>query len=210
METNDSIKNDSIKTETIGKMEQLEEAILQEESFEAIDIQSVMTRQDYKSLRYFFLHTMKPRRMRNVVVALIAGVVFLVLGEVGVLSEITLRIGLYGLVLLIFVYLWIDAQASKLEKPVKDIEKHQQNITIDNEGFRVEWIDYSVPFEYTWDLVASVFETEEHFFFFVKRLNAIILPKRDISTQDIIRIRELTEKKIIPMKIQIMRKKDHA
>ena len=190
--------------------EKNQEMIPQEPPIEVTTVESVMNRQDYKALRYYFLHKMKPYRMRNVVIALIAGIACICLGTVGVLPWLTNRIGLYGLFLLILVYLWIDAQASKLEKPVKSIEGHKQILTFAEDGFRVEWIDYSVPFEYTWDLVAYAFETEDHFFFFVKRLNAIILPKREVEEEKLAKIRELVETKIIPLKDQIKQKKDKA
>jgi hypothetical protein len=168
-----------------------------------ITVQAMISRQDYKALKSYFLHKMKPYRIRNVRIALAAGIVFLIIGEAGILPWLTLRIGLYGLLVLLFAYLWIDAQASKLEKPGKAIEGHQQTVTVSDAGFHVEWIDYSVPFDYTWDLLAYAFETEDYFFFFVKRLNAIIVPKKEIEEENCAAIRDMIAKNILPVKDQI-------
>ena len=162
---------------------------------EKIVVETVMLRWDYSALRAYYMYKIKPGRIRNLVILLVLCGCLVALGmaQINFLPTILYQVGLVGLFVLTYTFIKIDSNARKLEKPGKSVGNRLQKMALSDKGFRVEWVNYNVPLEYRWENVMRKAETENHFFIFVDKLAAIIIPKRKIKEEKLEAIRQLIE-----------------
>lgn len=162
---------------------------------EPITVDTIMSRWDYSSLRAYYMYKLKPGRMKKLMLLLAACGALVALGREGPLPEIVYQGGLFGLFVLAIILIRQDSNARKLEKPGKSIGHRLQRMTLSEDGLQVEWENYGIPLEYSWADVLLAAETENHFFFFVDKLAALVLPKREMGPEILSAIQELAGRK---------------
>ena len=178
-------------TELMKQTEQIETT----EAMREITLQQTMSRTDYSALRTYYMYRIHPNRMRNMVIALILSAILAAVGRAGYLPDLLYWLGICGLFFLTFFFIWIDDQAKKLEKPGKSIGNRPQTVTLSETGFRVEWLNYGKPLDYAWESVILAVETDLHLFLFVKKLAAIVIPKRGVKPEKLAAVITLIESK---------------
>ncbi len=198
------IEEETIEEETIEE-EMTEETSLKEEN--GILLQQVMSRADYSALRAHYMYEVKPGRMKRLIIGLAIVSILSMAGRVGYIPAPLYYVGVCGLIVLTFVFILIDADARKLEKPGKSIGNRPQNLLLSEDGFQVEWLNYGVPLEYKWDTVIVAGEGEYHYFLYVAKLAAIIIPKRGIKPEKLAAVHELLERKTNLMKYDESKKR---
>lgn len=168
------------------------------EKRDEIVVETIMLRWDYSALRAYYMYKINPGRIRNLVILLVVCGCLVALGmaKVDFLPTIIYQIGLVGLFILTYTFIKIDSNARKLEKPGKSIGNRLQTIVLSDKCFRVEWENYNVPLEYRWENVIRKAETENHFFLFVEKLAAVIIPKRKVNEEKLEAIRKLIEESV--------------
>ena len=172
-----------------------QEAVQEQKS---IVVETVMARRDYSALRTYFMYKIRPGAIRNLVILLLLSIIVVVLGraEVYFIPQILHKTGLIVLFALSLLFIIIDSNARKLEKPGKSVRNKTQRVELSEKGFQVEWLNYSIPLDYKWETVIRVAETEEYYFLFVSRLTAIIIPKRGLKEDKLAAIQELIRRKV--------------
>ncbi len=160
-----------------------------------ITVQTIMSRWDYSSLRAYYMYKLRPGRMKKLMVLLVICGALAALGKAGNLPEIMYQAGLLGLFALAIILIRTDSSARKLERPGKAIGHRLQTMSLSEEFLNVEWENHGVPLEYRWQDILLAAETEHHFFFFVDRLAAVVLPKREIKPEKLSVIQELVQRK---------------
>ena len=160
-----------------------------------ITLSQTMSRADYSALRAYYMYQIHKGRIRNLVIAFVISAALTGLGKAEYLPEFLYGAGACGLVVLAYLFIWIDGQAKKLEKPGKSIGNRPQVLTLSEEGFRVEWLNHGTALTYKWDAVILAAETDCHIFLFVNKLAAIIIPKRGVKPEKLTSVLHLIERK---------------
>jgi len=169
-------------------------------------LQQTMSRADFSALRAHYMYKMHPHRMRNLIIAFLIFAALTAVAKMADLSSSLYLAGVCGVCILTFVFVWIDAQARKLEKPGKSIGNRTQTIVFTEDSFHVEWLNYGVPLEYKWDKVLVCGEGEHHYFLYVAKLAAIVIPKRGIKSEKLKELDELLKTKTTFMAYQAKEK----
>ncbi|MDD2484261.1 MAG: YcxB family protein [Eubacteriales bacterium] len=160
-----------------------------------IRLQQTMSRADYSALRAHYMYRVKKGRMPRLLGALAFFALAAGLGHMAFLPKALYYLGVCGICVMTFILIFIDAQARKLEKPGKSIGNRSQTLLLTEEGFEVEWLNYAVPLQYNWDTVVLAGEGEHHYFLYVAKLAAIIIPKRGLKPEKLAAVHELIQRK---------------
>lgn len=160
-----------------------------------ITVETIMSRWDYSSLRAYYMYKLRPGRMRKLMISLVICGALVAFGKAGNLPEMLYQAGLLGLFALAIILLRQDSSARKLERPGKAIGHRLQTMILSEESLYVEWENHGVPLEYRWKDILLAAETDNHFFFFVDRLAAVVLPKRELKKEKLSVVQELVRRK---------------
>lgn len=102
-------------------------------------------------------------------------------------------------VLLIAALVWGRDPTKRIAKRIYDalpIQERQVSLSCNDEGVRLQSGDSSTLV--TWPEVARVLEARKSFLVFASRTNAQIVPKRVLTTEQVIAFRELAKHHVVP------------
>lgn len=152
-----------------------------------------MSRGDYSALRAYFMYKLKPGRMKRLMLLLLASGALVALGKEGPLPEPLYQVGIIGVFILAIILIRQDTNARTLERPGKAVGHRLQTMTLSEEGIQVKWENHGSVLDYPWSAVLHAAETDLHFFFFVGKFAALVLPKREIKPEMLPKIQELVK-----------------
>lgn len=147
---------------------------------DTIKVQSVTSKSDYNSLRGYYMYKRKPEQTKILVIIMLASFACLVLSQTQFSFPYLKNIGAFGIIVIAFSYSLISLDARRLEKSVKNSMNRKQDIILTEEGFSVKWTGFEIV-EYDWPDVNYAVESDSHFYLFLEKYFAIIIPKVELK-----------------------------
>lgn len=171
-----------------GQEEDLEEALTTQENPDAISFVTQLRRADFQMLRHFYLYKKTPKLQYTLYMLFGCSFVMIL---IHVLTPVKWPVAIWDVFLVVafvtgFALTVADSHARKLTKPEKALMGIWQRATFDRDDYLViEWSDSPEPLLYDWDEFYTWYDTETHFFLFLSRDTALVIPKRE-STPDML------------------------
>lgn len=155
-----------------------------------ISIKSLINRTDYNSLRNYFMFRKKPKRTRILVLSLLGSLALLVINDSSFTIPFLKILGLVGFLSVAMSYYLITRDARNLEENIKAMVGKQQELSFSDNGFSVKWTGQDQAAEYDWDAIEFAVETDTHFYFFIEKHYALMLPKLELQDWTLIDTRK--------------------
>ncbi|GAB1476777.1 hypothetical protein MASR2M70_16130 [Bacillota bacterium] len=145
-------------------------------SDKTIEIKSIQGVSDYGALRTYFMHKRDPKRTKITAGILLASILLLVF-DYSIYPFLLFKIiGIIGIIAIAGIYSWLSIETRRLEKNIKPLINIKQEIGLTQAGFAVKWAGFELA-DYSWDEIYYSYESDFHFFIFIDKYFAVILPK---------------------------------
>lgn len=173
------------RQDIITDQEALEPELEEKDMEEELTFRSQMRRGDFQMLRHFYMYKIKPGMMRNLYLIFGAAAVIVLIQA---LTPVDIPVILYyAALILVFAlavfFIIMDGNARKLTKPDKVLMGKWQNASFKEPHLVIEWSGQGVPLVYKWNQFTKWYDTETHYFLFLSRYSALVIPKRDADEE---------------------------
>ena len=162
---------------------------------DTIKVQNIVSKADYNSLRGYYMYKRKPEQTKILVIIMLISFACLVISKSAFSFPYLKDIGAFGIIVIAFFYSLISWDARRLEKSVKNIMNKKQEISLAEAGFSVKWTGFDLV-EYEWSDIGYAVETDAHFYLFLEKYFAIIIPKLELKGHQVKQIHKLLEEHI--------------
>lgn len=143
---------------------------------QTIQVKSITERQDYIALRSYFMYKRIPKRTMTIAYILIASFLLLLIGETQYGLPFFKPLGIVGIIIDALIYSWITIETRPLETNQRKVLNIKQELNLDENGLSVKWEGFEQA-DYTWPEMKFAYENDFHYFIFIEKDFAVVLPK---------------------------------
>ncbi|MGI6751167.1 MAG: YcxB family protein [Anaerovoracaceae bacterium] len=153
---------------------------------DSIVFESQITQSDFQMLQHFYMYKKTPK-MQHTLYLLFGGSLSMIL--IHFFSAIKWPIVIFDIFIVIalvtgFALTLVKSKVRKMTNPAKTMVGLEQKAIMDRDDYLViEWSDTPDPLLYDWKEFYVWYEVDTHYFIFLSRELALIIPKRD-STKE--------------------------
>lgn len=163
-----------------------------------LNIKLCTTAKDFKAMAFFNLFL----RRRGFLIFLIVGAVCSIAAIIGRLSRAVMMANWYFAVCIAFLglillqYILFELSVKRFLSSDRLVVDNERTVTISKEGIFEEGGRENSTGSYGWDLFYIAYETKQYFFLYINTMQAIVLPKRYFSPQEITFLEMLVKEKM--------------
>lgn len=163
-----------------------------------IIIQTTTTAQDYKKLVFFNMFLKKKLMMFLMPIAAVISLAAVIGKSLGIIemSDWYYTVCLVFLGLLVLLLFAFELTVKRFIASDRLVINNERTITISDLGILEEGGIEKSKGEFRWELMFQAFETKHFFYIYINTVQAIILPKRDFRSGEIIEAEKLIEEKL--------------
>ena len=165
---------------------------------ENIVIQTKVTAQDYKKLTFFNTFLKKKLMMFMMPIGAVISLVAVIGKSSGKIemSDWYYYVCLGFLGLMILLYIAFQLSVKRFLASDKIIIDDEKKVVVSESGIWHEGGKAKDTGDFQWDMLYQAFETKQYFYLYINTLQAIILPKRDLNSEEIIVVEKLIKEKL--------------
>jgi len=162
---------------------------------ENIVVRTKTTAKDYKKLVFFNTFLKKKIMMILTPVAGVISIAAIIGKSTGTIeiSDWYYYVCLALLALIVLQYILYESSVKKFLKSDSLVVENERTVTVSESGIAEEGGIEKSSGEFQWEVFYQVFETKQYFYLYINTVQAIILPKRDFSGEQIDTLRSLLQ-----------------
>lgn len=163
-----------------------------------ITITTKTTAADFKTLTFFNMFLKKRFMLVFLVFALLFSLAAIIarLGGWIPVADWYFYVCLAFLGLILLQYLLFEFSVKRFLSSDKLVTENERTIVIEESGITAEGGRENGSGEYKWDMLFNAYETKKYYYLYINTVQAILLPKRDFSEEELPVVAKLIQEKL--------------